>query len=110
MTTVTKFDRWRRWDKANPEFYAAWKDYAQEALQAGVPKISGWLLANRIRWDCDIQTKGDAFKVPNDFIAYFVRLWIAEHPNHARFFECRPLKTAISDEAIAEHLLDRVTV
>ena len=107
MSALSEFDRWRIWDRANPDFYAMWKLYAEEAVSHGKTQIGSWLIANRIRWDTDVLTTGAGFKVPNGFIAYFARLWLVEHPHLPALFKTRNLKTSIPKEAFEQHLLDR---
>jgi hypothetical protein len=39
-----------------------------------------------------VETKGDDFKISNDFIAYYARLFMAYNPQHEGFFKTRPMK------------------
>ena len=106
-TKLSMFDRWRIWDRANPAFYEAWKMYADEAVAHGKTRLGSWLVANRIRWDLDVLTTGAGYKVPNGYIAYFARLWLAEHPHLPPLFATKTMKTAINKADFEQHLLDR---
>ena len=46
----------------------------------------------RIRWETDIVTKGNPFKISNDFIGYYARYFIHSYPEHKDFFVTKPLK------------------
>jgi len=47
---------------------------------------------NRMRWETALQTTGDEFKIRNDFIAYYARLFMAYHPEHEGFFRIKRMK------------------
>ncbi len=60
--------------------------FALEAIYHGRKKISHWLIINRIRWETTIVTTGGDFKISNDHIAFYARLWKAKHPEHKDLF------------------------
>lgn len=104
---LTDFQKWKRWDRANPEFYTLFTQFANEAVAAGVEKISGWWIANRIRWETSVVTRGSDYKVPNGCIAYYTRLFVEEYPQHEGLFEMRPLKTPLEKGDIEDFLYQR---
>lgn len=60
-----------------------------EAVERGRRKISHWLIINRIRWEVNIVTTGEDFKISNDYIAFYARLWKARHPAHKDLFNIK---------------------
>lgn len=84
--------RWWEWHKANPEFYELFEKFTLEAIDKGHTRLSAWLIVNRIRWETMIVTKGDDYKVSNDYIAYFSRLFMHYHPEYDGFFKTKELK------------------
>jgi hypothetical protein len=69
-----------------------WKYFEQFSLQAiahGKRRISHWLIINRIRWEVYIVTTGRDFKISNDYIAFYARLWIKAYPQHADLFKTK---------------------
>jgi hypothetical protein len=52
--------------------------------------LSAWLIVNRIRWETTVETSSGDFKISNNFIAYYARLFMDEHPGVSR---------VLSDEA-----------
>lgn len=69
-----------------------WKYFEQFSLQAlahGKRRISHWLIINRIRWEVYIVTTGKDFKISNDYIAFYARLWIKTYPQHADLFKIK---------------------
>lgn len=84
--------KWKRWHKENPEFYELFSRFTREAISKGHTKLSAWLIVNRIRWETSIVTKGDDYKISNDFIALYSRLFMAENPQYAGFFRTSAMK------------------
>jgi hypothetical protein len=84
--------KWQRWHKENPEFYELFSRFTKEAISNGHTKLSAWLIINRIRWETSIVTKGDDYKISNDFIALYSRLFMPDNPQYAGFFRTRPMK------------------
>jgi hypothetical protein len=82
---------WWEWHKANPDVWRYFEKYAYEAVHRGRKKISHWLIINRIRWEVSIVTTGEDFKISNDYIAFYARLWKARHPEHADLFNTKKM-------------------
>ena len=40
----------------------------------------------------EIETKGGEFKISNDYICFYARLFHARYPQHNDFFKLKPLK------------------
>jgi len=89
--------RWWSWHKENPHVWTLFERFTLEAIDAGKQHSSAWLIVNRIRWENEIVTRGGEFKISNDFIAYYARLFHHYHPQHNGFFRTKTLK----DERIA---------
>jgi len=88
-------ERWWGWHKENPHVYQMFSSFTKTAIDAGLPHSSAWLIVNRIRWETAIETQGDTFKISNDFIAYYARLFMAYNPEHDGFFRTKKLKDEI---------------
>lgn len=84
--------RWLDWHAANPHVYELFKQFAFEAIGKGHKRLSAWLIVNRVRWETSVETSGDDFKLSNDFIAYYARLFMDDFPEHLGFFRTKPLK------------------
>ena len=75
-----KREKFVRFHNRNPHVYHLFDQYATEALLAGNRKFSHWLIMNRIRWDSLVKTDGDKYKIPNEHIAFYARLWVKRNP------------------------------
>ena len=82
MTTIppaplpTRFVSFHR---RNPVVYRMFKRFAQEIWDSGLRHTSHWLILNRIRYELMVTTRGDEYKIPNGYFAFYVRLYIVEH-------------------------------
>jgi hypothetical protein len=95
MTSTLTFEQrkkdWWEWHKANPAVWQYFEKFSLEAIQRGRKKISHWLIINRIRWEVSILTTGEDFKISNDYIAFYARLWIALYPLHKDLFTIKKM-------------------
>ena len=61
----------------NPDIYRLFDRYAVIAIEKGHKKLSPWLIVNRIRWEQHVIVRSNTpFKIANDYIAYYSRLWM----------------------------------
>ena len=91
-TASLRYQRWLDWHNANPGVYAYFERFTFDAIKSGHKNLSAWLVVNRIRWETSIETSGSDFKISNDFIAYYSRLFMQRHPEHKGFFRTKPMK------------------
>jgi len=85
-------DIWWDFHYHNQGVYTLFKYFANEMIRKGVVKSSPWLIINRIRWEVALKTVGSEYKLPNEFIAYYSRLFMRDHPEHGKFFNTKPIK------------------
>ena len=77
--------RWKAWNQDNPHVWSLFQKFTWDGVNKGRKKFSAWLVINRIRWETSIETTGEDFKIPNEFIALYARLWLKKYPNHPVF-------------------------
>ena len=83
---------WWEWHLKNPHVWKLFEKYTFDAINAGLTSYSHWLIINRIRWDFEVVTKSGEFKISNNYIAFYARLFHAYHPEHSSFFKIKPFK------------------
>ena len=93
-------EKWWAWHKENPKVWQKFEEYTFQAIQSGRKKYSQWAIINRIRWDREIETQGGDFKISNDYIGFYARLFHARHPEYNGFFRLKSLK----EESLIESL------
>ena len=91
MTYEEKKAIWWEWHKANPQVWEYFERFSLEVVKMGRKKVSHWLIINRIRWEVYFETTGADFKISNDYIAFYARLWKKRHPEHAELFNTKKM-------------------
>lgn len=92
MTYLEKKRKWWNYHKDNPHVYEYFDKYSREAIDSGAKKCSPWLIVGRIRWETAITTSDTDFKISNDYIAFYSRLFMHENPEYKGFFRTKPMK------------------
>jgi hypothetical protein len=95
--------KWWAWHKLNPQVWEKFREYTLEAVSSGRAHYSHWAIINRIRWNREIETRGGEFKISNDYICFYARLFHAKHPEHGGFFHLKQLK----EEKLIEELVEQ---
>jgi hypothetical protein len=83
--------KFEEWHKNNPIIWKYFERFSLEAVYAGHTKISHWLIINRIRWEVYVITTGVDFKISNDFIAFYARLWRKHYPQYKNLFNIKKM-------------------
>jgi hypothetical protein len=79
----------------NPQVYELFKRFANEAISHGRKTLSASLICERIRWETSVVTKSDdGFKITNNHMAYYARLWMEDHPLSGATFRTREVEHA----------------
>jgi len=93
MATLTQ--RFNQYHKDNPQVYELFKKFTFMAIRRGHNRLSAWMIANRIRWETSIETFSvDEYKISNDYIALYARMFMSDHPEYNGFFRIKEMKRA----------------
>ena len=87
--------KWWEFHKANPHIYRLFEKYSFDVIKAGHKKCSHWRIMNQIRWYDLTETEkpnGEQYKISNDYIAYYARLFMHCHPEYNGFFNVKEMK------------------
>lgn len=85
--------RFALYHEENPHVYARFKEYVHRIRLTGREKYSAWVVIQVIRWEHDVASRGEVFKINNDFIALYARMLIAEYPEFETFLELRSMRS-----------------
>lgn len=77
------------WIALNPQVVDHFVNFARAAKKAGHKQISAWLIVNRVRWETEIITTGNAFKISNNYIAPLSRMVMDQYADLSGFFTTR---------------------
>jgi hypothetical protein len=70
--------------KANPQIYAMFVRFTNEAIRSKRPRYSSKMIVERIRWETMIKAD-EGYKITNDMTAFYSRLWMLENPTKQLF-------------------------
>jgi hypothetical protein len=88
-------ERFLAFDRANPEVYAAFKDFSLRLLNAGRTHYSADGILHTVRFHTAVNGDRDGgFKIDNNFSSRYARKLAAEDTRFAEFFEFRKIKRA----------------
>lgn len=87
-----KRSRWWAWHQRNPRVYEEFEDATFRVVETGETDWSHWAIMQGVRWERKFYTFGEPFKISNDFIAYYGRLFVFLNPEHDGLFTFRGLK------------------
>lgn len=84
--------RFTNFHTANPLVFSLFLQYALELIDAGRSQYGSRSLIERVRWEVNLLTNSDAFKINNDFSPLYARLAMHHFPDvFDDFFRCRRL-------------------
>lgn len=78
----------------NPKVYELFKKFTQEVIDAGFDHHSARDILQRVRWETSIVTTDETYKINNNHMAYYARMWMQEHPQYPGFFRTRSVREA----------------
>lgn len=94
----TRFDRWLRFHRINPQIYRLFQKYAEQAKEAGRERYGARQIWELIRWDLYVKTKtDDGIKLNDHYPPYYARLLMLRDPRFAGFFERRDSRFDVDD-------------
>jgi hypothetical protein len=77
-----------------PEIWNHFERLSLKVWETGRRKYGAQTIVHNIRWHVEIEERGEDFKINNEFIAYYARVFLMKYPEAAEigFFELRELK------------------
>jgi len=101
------FQNFRKFHLDNPKVYELFKKFAFEVIRKGHKNFSADAIMHRVRWETNIETTDQEFKICNDHIAYYSRLFMAEYPQCDGFFRTKDIHPNI--KAWLEDIIIKIT-
>lgn len=79
----------KKFHTENPHVYARFKLLAEQMKATGRAKYSSKLIINVMRWESDLETNAEPFKINDRWQSIYGRLLAFYHPEFEDFFEFR---------------------
>lgn len=73
----------------NPHIYEEFGKLARQMKATGRKKYSSKAIINVLRWNMDLRSQGDVFKINDKFQSIYGRLFAYHNPEFLEFFEFR---------------------
>jgi len=93
LRTMTLYENFVSFHRANPHVYRAFVTMALEAKAKGRGAWSSVLIFEVLRWS-SLQTTGEEWKLNNNFRAFYSRMAMRDIPALDGFFRTREMKAA----------------
>lgn len=89
----TKWEaKFRVFHANNPHIYELVKKYTFEVIATGRDRFSMTSIFERIRWHTNVETTGgEQFKLCQNYIPYYSRMFMRDFPEHDGFFRTNAL-------------------
>jgi len=72
----------------HPEIYDIFEKFTFDLIGLKFKRYSADAVMHRVRWETEVSSGGN-FKINNNFVAFYARLFMQNNPQHAGFFETR---------------------
>jgi hypothetical protein len=82
-------DDFKKFHANNPHIYEEFKKLAYRMKETGRRKYSSKMIINVLRWETDLRSDGDEFKINDRFQSIYGRLLAYHDPIFEEFFEFR---------------------
>jgi hypothetical protein len=86
---VTIWEQFIAFHQANPHIYSTLRSMALKMRREGISHYGMKGLFEVLRWQYALQTKGDPYKLNNNYTALYARLLMEQEPELHGFFETR---------------------
>ena len=84
-----KFEEYHR---DNPRVWELFVAFTFQLIEAGRRHYSADAVMHRIRWHAAMETTGDEFKINNNHVSRYARMFHKTYPEHVGFFRTRVLR------------------
>ena len=79
----------RQYHRENPLVWDCFNRYALELVLSGKRKFSQRMIWETMRMDSMLSTKGEYYKLNNDYTKYYAEMWMLKNPTYGQVFEMR---------------------
>ncbi|WP_327356307.1 hypothetical protein [Streptomyces sp. NBC_01304] len=86
-------ERFESFHQLNPWILEQLEKLTADCAERGLRRIGIGMLFEVLRWQYGRATRGEPFKLNNDFRSRYVRMLLSRHPEWLLLFETRELRT-----------------
>jgi len=90
MTPQEQWEAWWAYHRANPDIWENFVRLTFIKIKQGHPRHSADSIMHAVRYEVDTDpVTSDKYKICNNYVAFYARLFADEFPDHAGFFRYR---------------------
>lgn len=89
-------EAFEKFNRQYPEVYAMFEQFALEGIRSGMEMMGAGAVWERMRWETHVRSyRSDVerYRLNNNFRAYYARLFMERHPEHAGVFKTRRVRS-----------------
>ena len=95
----------RTYHRNHPEVWELFKSFTLKLIDSGRKHYSANAIFERIRWEKDLGNASEAaFKLNNNYRAFYARRFMASYPQHEGFFRTRAQPSTQQDATYTDEL------
>jgi len=88
-------ERFEAVHKEHPEIYEAFKEVTFDLMRRGFQRFSQDGVMHIVRYTKSASAEDmERYRINNDYVSRYARLFINDYPEHESFFRIKPLKNA----------------
>jgi len=94
QTTISLGDQdFCEYHQKNPQVYTQFRRVTLQTIQKGFKRYSAKGIFEIVRWHSGVRAEDpEGFKINNNFVPFYARMFMREYPQHEEFFETRKSK------------------
>lgn len=100
-------EKFKDFHSKNPHVYIEFKHLAKQMKIAGQKQYSAQAIVYRMRWNHDIATTGEPFKITNDFTSIYARLLVFHEPEFKDFFKMHTQGKSVKPDTLPNYVEQR---
>ena len=84
-------EAFERYHNSHPDIYEKFCRICKELWDKGYRRNSAHFVVHMLRWEENLSTSGEMYKINHNFFPYYSRKFLREHQEYGGFFDLRPL-------------------
>lgn len=96
---TTRFEQWAQFHRENPHVWDVFLAMTRRAVASG-RKVGARCVWERMRWELDIETQADDFRLNDHLVPYYARLVMLRNPELDGYFERRDARFDVDDATL----------
>lgn len=102
MSADSRKRAWAKFFSENPMVWKMFRHHTTELIEAGHKTMSHRMIWETIRFNSMLETNGEPFKLNNNHLPFYAKLFMKRYPEYGQVFELREKKSKPKGDLVAE--------